>query len=152
MSATTNQRIRDEKGKKIPFLRKITKSKQSVRQITREIQIQVRIASLMQSGFHLVFFFALHGGGGPGVVDGDVDGDGVEGDAPAGVGVVHDGHLLLNHRFGVAGGFGRRGDDMNVGVDLAGAADVAGGDAGEVGFIVGDAEGGAGEMLDLWSE
>lgn len=130
---------------KIPLLRKITKSKQSVRQITREIQIQVRIAPLVQSGFHLVFFFALHSGGGPGVVDGDVDGDGVERDAPAGVGVVHDSHLLLNHRFGVARLLGGGGDDVNVSVDFAGAADVAGaGDAGEVGFVVGDAEGGAG--------
>lgn len=61
--------------------REVAESQEASTKIGEEVEVKVAVGTLTESLLHLTFGRTALGGGGPGIVDGDVDSLGVEGDA-----------------------------------------------------------------------
>lgn len=103
--------------------REVAEAEQAAAKVGKEVEVEVGVGALLEGLLHLSLGGAALAGGGPGVVDSDVDGDGVEGDAHGRVGIVHHRHLLLRHGAGVLALLGRGGHNVDVGVNRDGLGD-----------------------------
>lgn len=59
----------------------VAESQETSTEIGQEVEVQVAVGALTEGLLHLAFGGTALGGGGPGIVDGDVNCLGVEGDA-----------------------------------------------------------------------